>query len=643
MFASIRLTRFEILERTVQQERARSGLIGSFTSLKPLTDKVEGERTWKQGGNVNIMAHTSLMDWAVEIFYREGWRPGMTVKSVSELLRDLRLKPDNDDIVLVHAASRHEFGHNRKCPTSLGEHIIIMQAVSEGVIAALNNIIPRAGHDIIIFKELIEYLTNAFEDLIDNTGSAIGSRSTRAGLAIFYAMQVPYSPFFKAFVNLNLAGWAGEEERRFLGPALTIDNIDDKYKQESENLSNQALVELFALYQLNKTKIARKLMLNSKNWPEFAKAFAEYLAPLVFIDRCNGGIGRGGGKPLFAIDGSDDFKGVGESGTGFGNNPFQDAFDNDPDARKKALNEAFGWGNEDEEGEDGGQGGRFGKGMGQAGEAIFMDLDERLRIWYELNAPEIGIVAQGDASSSSLPLIRFDSVPFEPSTHRISDIRGLSIRDARDVGRGLTLELDAYADRLSFPISAPTPFEGFMDLGLICDCSGSMHGGGSHALIPWGDASPFHFVLLGLNGSLKYLSLEDILPYINVNFTFFSDATISSGWADYSGLTDAKRFACRPQFGGTEIDMRVIRKQYANRKPAVVLFITDTQIYNWSSISRAFIEVMKSHRVFVFRTGPETEQSRDMKKAGFQVIPMEYKRDIEHLLLDATRYAYEKK
>jgi len=241
-------------------------------------------------------------------------------------------------------------------------------------------------------------------------------------------------------------------------------------------------------------------------------------------------------------------------------------------------------------------------------------------IYWEL-AGRLDIVAQGELNSMDLPCISLTHEPFDPERHDPSEIDPFNpVFNYGDYEPGVAKH------RMSLQIPMNERREGYPRVNIAClDRSQSMKEGianpfdaGSTSTIPWGDRSKYHYLYLGVVAIVRGLYDKGILDQVDMGGILFGSSS-----ERVSGLDGLKRALSSPQFqGSTNLDLDQIRKSLGD-EPSVFMTISDGAVQNWGSVKDEFIRLMRQNYYFHIQIGGETEMTRDLRRAGFTVIPVE--------------------
>jgi len=277
---------------------------------------------------------------------------------------------------------------------------------------------------------------------------------------------------------------------------------------------------------------------------------------------------------------------------------------------------------------------------GKAGFFGYTTSYENLDSFYENLAPEVHIKTRLNRTSLSFPVVDYGYENYDPDSHEINRVnfKRMSVDFNSPFKNELKKCINFQVADHHYYINVPckTGRRSFPDICLLIDTSGSMRDGGYHTGIPWGENSGYHYALLGLYGIIKYLEAEGIASSILWNVINFSDTTRASGWKTYQEIFQLKKHALTPQFGGTEIDVEILRKELS-RDPCLVIVLSDGEIYNWEKIKFEMEEIIRPHYVSFIQIGKETKVGRDMQEFGVLVITVKKKEDISQLMVDLTK------
>ena len=279
-------------------------------------------------------------------------------------------------------------------------------------------------------------------------------------------------------------------------------------------------------------------------------------------------------------------------------------------------------------------------GAGKAGLHQSLSSYEDLDSLYNELAPRLHIRARLSRRGLSLPVVEYGYENYDPEKHTINRVnfKRMTVDPGtpfkKKLGKVINFQVPRYHHYISVPCGVGT--RSFPDICLLLDTSGSMRDGGYHVSVPWGERSGYHYALLGFYGIMKYLEREGIASSVLWNVINFSDATRASGWKAYNEISQLKKHGLTPQFGGTEIDVEVLREQLSHEY-CLTIILSDGEIYNWEKIRAEMQEIIQPHYVCFIQIGHETRVGKDMRDFGAVVLTVRQKEDIADLMVDATK------
>ncbi len=279
------------------------------------------------------------------------------------------------------------------------------------------------------------------------------------------------------------------------------------------------------------------------------------------------------------------------------------------------------------------------------GPPSFMSNEKVLKLNYDDLASEVVIKAKTKKEGFQMPLT--------PITHDLFDVKEHDFQEI-DFSKPVVDLESRFDNNINFSVpdlqyTIESPYtkkkERLPDIMWLIDCSGSMADGGGNNILNdgkfWGEQSKYHYALLGLFGSIKWLKSQKIAPYLKYNVTMFSNATKTSGWNNYGQLSKSLDVCWTPQFGGTSIDLSVLESQL-QKDPSVILFMSDGAIDNWERIKDSFRNLTEKHIVSYIQIKSKTQTGEDLAKWGKQVYTINKSEDLNDLIIDLTKQSYKK-
>lgn len=584
--------RKEELERRLIEDKNKFGLLGS--SLKVLSLRL------KIG---HISENISVRDWTIEIKIDPEWQPDEYVKHYLELIGE----NPNDMIYIVardllnHAAGHWEYPYRsrRGCPYNIEHHELIADATMRAL-RELGKIEPVSDDAESRFGKrkkipfLVTYVANAFEDFCINPNIAFVNGGYPGVSIFFYDQGISnkgkFTPFYEAFVKLNMELYGTDADYSLLS----------RFYENSEEVKDavKSVISEFSLG--NNLEKNVKILFYKASWDEMAYRFAYHMGKLL-DEKLE--------VPKELL--------LGES------NPFDEKLE-DPVEVGRLLVKRHKEGRE---------------------APSYLTPFESLDLFYQRLAAEIPVIAETSRKSLTFPLVYYGYETFNKDKHNPEDINPTRIGlDIKDKKVDISFQVPKY--HLDIQVPAKEFSRGFPDIAYIIDTSYSMlesiDGDGGKTIFnsPWRDRSKYHYALLGLYGSLKYIETRKISPFIRYEIFNFSDKTLSLGRPITSReLFELKKLALSPQFNGTKLDIDKLKSEIY-KEPSVVIMLSDGEIYNWDDIKRDFKKLVEPHLFSFISIGSSSSASNDIKNWGKPVYKVEKGSDITRLMIDLTKHSY---
>lgn len=530
-------------------------------------------------------------------------------------------------------------------------------------------------------KQWAKRVANAAMDLVDNWNAFVNCArgGNGSGQVLFWYLMGQYggtySPEYTLFVKLNLMLMENKEAQELLDQFM-CSKAGDRHGRGApmDKMLGESAVRL-------KEVLTPENMLDRRKWELITRAYTEEVAKYIIEgDKPKGQTSAGDrtAAPPQQGSGEDESEGEGKKGErGNEEKKGKDKDDNGSGEREKEgeeegedkNGEGSGEGeqetgeDEDEEGgagsgkqETGGEEGD-GKGEGEAGKKdetgdleqeteedgnpferlspkdveqimgeraaagkgrpFYIETNKAVDAYYKfLSRRFIVRGTKGELPSASYPAVPVRRRPFDRERDDVS---------AADMGR---LYFDPVTRRM-VP-SVVTHYHGIdmpitksmkdfpRIIYLFADASGSMMGGGDIPIVPWGDRSGYHFVLLTYYGLLAQVEYMGLLHKVEVCAGTFSSTTLVA-----KGLEASKERLLNPVSGGTYIDIDAMERMFAGVEGALFPFISDGAIDNWATVKDRFIAIAKRQQTFMVQVGPETQTGLDLRAAGIKVERMD--------------------
>ncbi|MFQ6066376.1 MAG: hypothetical protein ACE5K3_03740 [bacterium] len=453
----------------------------------------------------------------------------------------------------------NQIAHHQICPRSMEFHHQILEGVGQAIE-------PQET------KSSPEYLTHAFEDVIANAWCKLNFSHFK-GMPIFFYDQtylppwVPrsfkdrvlkmffssrFSPFYEAFVKINLLTWGDEEDLHLAQRRFT-----------NRKSINKAVEKAMKILNPHRSSLEEEVDVLSRNhnWQEFAFEFSLGLRGLL------------GGEPKEKLS---------------SDNPYQRRAIN-PTMRKRIVKTMYDL----------------------KRKPSYLNSFEITRTLYEILSPEIPMRVDTQKRGSTMPLVPFNYEAFDPERHSREniDLYGLVVDPESPFFELMNFRVPRYHYDLFIPYK-PERKGAFPDICFLIDTSASMADDIQSKISPptlslasemmkhrfyfgeqdysWSNKSKYHHVLLGFTGALKWLKSCGIAPYIDYNLITFSRNTLATGWRNYQGIDDCRKLAYLPEFDTTLLEVKVLREQLLNRPFFVMIILSDGEIFNWNESTKGY-------------------------------------------------------
>ncbi len=573
------------LKHKLQEKKNRVGLLGSSFII------TEYDKT-----DHNVAACISPETWDISISIKKGFEP---VKDRRQKAYARRKKITNGLETLLESVFTHELTHwelpldsGLGCPFDIYHHDRILEAVKQAL--------PEDK------KAFAGYVANAFEDTVINPRCKEfdGDFSGQVlfwddeGLLCKEQGQKAYSPFYEAFVKLNMH--------------LFGDNVDIALlKRHYANTKpiDKAVEKVIRDLRLPRDIVAEKTgtrpLFQRNQWPHMAVTFAKDLADLLETPP------RERLSAFSTEDGS-------QSGNG--------------------IEQKMG----SPEGKEAIAYGRY-----SSKERLSTNLTsyEQLDALYRRLARNIPVKVEAMTRSQSLgiapltfrPYDEERDDPFKVKTSKlILTDHGITFAYPREP---LVVTAKSKIQRKSFPDFKMVILDNSGSMQHAPNCTGcSGNCAGSSAFIPWGDRSKYHFALLGFYGIEGFLQKQGIAQYIEHGLSLFSSSTRFKEGA-YMQLDDVRKLALAPDWGSTHLDAKVLTGALKGRE-SFVLSLSDGEIENWNSEKRQFEALAKNNYYAHIQVGGETQFTKDLKSWSIPVLPVTSGEDISKLMVHVTQQTY---
>jgi len=523
-------------------------------------------------------------------------------KKTQEFIRkrsisDAKMKVGKD--ILDHEAGHREnkVGERIGCPYDLWTHERIKEGVFRGLVE-----VDRDG--------LENYVTNAFEDVLDNVNCR--RHTDFSGQTLFWNNQGlvnsqngKFNPFYEAFVrtNLILGGKVSDHTllSRFYSGSPEVKVAVRLFSDELKSASGeQSLVRLHSKGGFNKLFIPNDLEKRAELWSNLGYKFAIHLGKL--LDKSQ--------TPNERMFGSKD---------GDENSPAQNPFDEEmkiPGNRQKIVRKKY---------------------EQSLGLAPHKDIQEQLYDLYKSISKEIPIETSHYTSNQAMPLVHFGR-RFVKEDEQKFKFKGIGFREDGELG------IRTAKHNISYPVTFKKHQRKFPNFKLVLmDRSGSMALNtdnekevGDTSCIPWGDKSKYHFALKGYFGIDNFLERQGVAPYIESCILGFSGESAVKG---NSNLV-AKSILTVPS-GVTSLDVSGLERELEEN--AFVLSISDGSLSLNGEQKRKFESKIQGCDYAHIQIGSETPFSNYLREQGVQVLTVKGDEDLSRTMVSFVSDYYRPK
>jgi hypothetical protein len=578
----------QTLKQKLYEQKNKVGLVGGTVEVEEF-DKAEHY----------VSASISPKDWRIKVSVKKGFNP----------IRDDRQKAyartkkitDGLETLVIHVGGLHEPAHwelpvdsEKGCPYDVYWHDKIVEGVKKGLSSDKKN--------------MASYVANVFEDVIINPRCR-EFNGDFSGQVLFWDWEgirckeqgkEHYTPFYEAFVKLNMHLFGDNKDRALLKRHYSNEpNVDESVKKTIKDLD----------FKENSQDTSYLFKRNS--WQSMAEKFAKNLSDL--LDEVPQ-------ERLSAF--SQDSESQGERGQG------------DPQPSGNGIEQKT-------KTREGKEEIAYGRYSNKEGQSSSLTSYEQLDSLYRKLARDIPVEVEAMTREQGLQIAplnyrAFDDEKDDPSRMKTSKIfltdQGMRFGHAN---QPLTITSKSKIQKKSFP-----------DFKMIVlDNSGSMKNSpdgsdnvGSTSFIPWGDKSKYHYALLGFYGIENFLQRQGIAQYIQHGISMFSSQTRYSE-GNFHDLDRVRKQALSPDWGTTSVDAKVLKQALKGRE-SFVLSISDGEIDNWNSEKSQFKELAKDNYFAHIQIGGATDFTHDLESWNIPVCYVNSGKDLSHLMVKTTKDCY---
>jgi len=574
------------LENKLRKKKNEIGLVGG--SIK-INEYDEAEHY--------ISAGISPQGWNIQINLKKDFNP---IQDKRQKAFAIAKKIENGlETLISHVGIIHEPAHwelpvdsGKGCPFDIYNHDKILEAVKTSL--------PEDK------KSQAGYVSNAFEDLIINPRCKEFNKDF-SGQVLFWDWEgisckekglKNYTPFYEAFVKLNMHLWGDKKDKALLMRHYSNDSKINK-------AVNKVVKDLNLQENIKDTFV----LFNKSEWPEMAATFTKDLLDL---------LEEAPTERLSAF--SQEGQGEGEKED---KNQAGNGIEQKISTREGKEEIAYG---------------RYSSNERQSSNITSY---EQLDALYRKLAKSIPIKVEAMTKEHGLKITPLNFRPFDEEKDDISKIKasklfltekGIEFGYPKDP---LTIKSKSKIQRRSFP-----------DFKMvILDNSGSMNEGingnkGNTSFIPWGDNSKYHYSLLGFYGIENFLQNQGIAQYIDHGLSLFSSGTRYKE-GNFFEIDKVRKLALSPEFGNTYLDAKILTNALKGRE-SFILSISDGEIGNWNSEKQEFKNLVKNNHFAHIQIGSENQFTKDLESFGMPVYYVNSGNDLSKLMVDLTLKTYKR-
>lgn len=576
------------LEQKLHEQKSRIGLVGSALNI--------GEY---EGMKNNVEAFINPNGWDITLKVQKDFQP-IQDRRQKAYARKKKITDGLEELltdVLDHECGHWELPHGsgNGCPYDVYNHDIITEAIRK--------VLPKDK------KVHAGYVANAFEDIIDNA-NCHDFRDDFSGQVLFWDHQGiecakdqgknGYTPFYEAFVKVNMHLWGDGADKALLKRHYTTDKrVEEAVEKVVKDLKLS-----------EKTSV--KSLFDKKRWPQMAETFARHFSPLLDVAPK---------ERLFAyVDGTQESQGAGgEEQKSPGNGIEQKA--RSEEGKEEIV---------------------YGRYKGGNGPSPSFKTHEQLHALYSRLARDIPVNVQAMTREDQLAIApltyrKMDSEKDDPAHARLNK---LYPTDEGVITFGyqktpLVVTSREKMQRKSFPDFKLVILDNSSSMKDAIDGSGNK---GNTAIIPWGDRSKYHFALLGFYGIESFIRKQGIAPFIRHGAALFSSATRYQE-AGFDNIQSVYRHVLSPDWGGTQLDASALTRALKGRE-SFTLSLSDGEIGNWDGEKEVFRKALVDQHYAHIQIGGASEFSRDLKKWGVPVYFVSRGDDLAKLMVNAAQTTY---
>ncbi len=473
------------------------------------------------------------------------------------------------------------------CPYTIENH----DRVVSGVARALKEV-HKSG--------LESYVSNAFEDVLDNTNAK--RHTDHTGQVLFWNNEGlenngTYTPFYEAFVTINLMMMGEPKDATLLKRFYTREATTKKAVKEFTDYLKVKL-GIPHLVRVHQKEDAFRRLFDKNEWEEMAYRFTKALAPLLED------------QPKMRMC-------FGKSPTD--SSPFDDKLKL-PEYQEKIAE------------------GRYKSGSGPSAHT---EPQVQLDALYKKISRSIPVKTSEYTRASAIPIATYGrkQINLDEDFIKMRRIKGIGFNEEGE------LILKQGRHELKHPATYKVHPRKFPPLKIsLLDRSGSMKLSpqntadvGTTTFIPWGDKSKYHYALKGIYGIDNYLQNQGIANYVQSEAIVFSDSTSASGKRKLRS-EEERRTLLRMPSGGTTLDVKLLESETSEK--CFLISISDGEIANWEEIKEQYKATVAKTDYCHIHIGSPNAFTQDVASWGINVHYVKGDDDLSRLMLDVVSSYY---
>jgi len=541
----------------------------------------------------NVSAQINPKNWNIDISLRKDFNP---VRDRRQRAYARKKKIEDGRRKLLEDLLSHELAHwelpfnsGYGCPFDPYHHDLILEAVKEALPEDKQN--------------QADYVVNAFEDMVINPRCK-EFKGDFSGQVLFWddqgfqakeKGQGSYTPFYEAFVKLNMHLFGDNSDRALLKRHYSNnDGVDEAVRKTIQDLNLQENIQ------------DTSVLFGKENWQRMSSVFAKNLSDLLEV------------QPTEKLSAFSDNGNSKEDKQDAGNGVEQKT--RTREGKEEISYERYG--ND--------------KTLSPNIESY-----EQLDSLYRRLARAIPVHVEAMTREQSLEIAPLNLRAFNEEK---DDIRKVKLSKLFLNENGLTFGYQR--EPITITERSKVQRRSFPDFKMVLlDNSGSMKEGvngdkGNVNYIPWGDNSKYHYALLGFYGIESFLQAQGIAQYIGHGLSLFSSSTRYEE-SDFRDIQKLRRLALSPEFGNTRLDANTLLDALKGRE-SFVLSVSDGEIQNWDNAKEKFYEMAGENYFAHIQIGDSNTFTNDLEGNDYPVFYVKSGEELSKLMVNISTDTYKR-